>query len=330
MARQLDEPVEEEAPKGLRENCLAFLRFLWNPNEGTVLGRTARSWGRITVFYLFYYAFLTCLFTISITITYHCLDKSTPYYQTRLENPGVIVQPKLKSKDSLERDIIYSLSDEASYGKYTSQLTDFLEPYNGNQTDDDLWADCDTSLARTDLVFNNEQIATSCRFDPEEKLGACGSGDYGYSEGKPCVLVKLNRVINWLPLGYSDPSVSEEGEFSKAPSLADVLGDRETSNCQLYVSCYGIKEADRENLNGEVAQVSKNTKYNPEGLGFGFYPYFGKVHQPNYLSPLVGVQFTNVTRNVEINVGCKVYAQNIDEMDRLESGYFRFKLQIND
>ena len=135
MARQLDEPAEEEAPKGCMENCRAFLHFLYNPSEGTVLGRGARSWGRITLFYLCYYAFLACLFAVSVTICFHCLDKDTPYYQNRLENPGVTIQPKLNSRDSLEKDIIYSVSDEDSYKKYTNQLTEFLKPYSAaNQT----------------------------------------------------------------------------------------------------------------------------------------------------------------------------------------------------
>jgi len=330
MARQTDEPVEEEAPKGCAENCAAFMRFVYNPSEGTVLGRGGKSWARISVFYLFYYAFLAALFTISVTVCFHCLDEYTPYYQNRLENPGVTIQPKIPPHISLEKDIFYSVSDADSYGKYTAQLDDFLEAYDADKQTGDDWKDCDYSLANTDAVFNDNNTTPSCKFDAATKLGPCGTGDYGYAEGEPCVLVKLNRVINWLPLGYADPADSEAGEFSKSPPLSDLLDGKTSKSHLLYVSCYGMKEEDRINLNGEAAQVSKQTKYYPEGLPFGFYPYYGAKHQPNYLSPVVGVQFTNVTKGELISVGCKVYARNIDEMEKLESGYFNFKLQIDE
>jgi len=332
MARQTDEPVEEEAPKGCAENCAAFMRFLYNSQEGTVLGRGGKSWFRISVFYLFYYIFLAGLFIASITICFHCLDEYKPYYQNRLENPGVTIQPKLHPSKSLEKDIIYDVTDAASYEKYTTQLEEFLEPYNSTWQSGDDWKNCDFSRPNVNPDFDSDQTTASCKFDAAKKLGACGTGDFGYGDGQPCVLVKLNRVINWMPLGYdeNEDEYSEAGEFSKAPPLSEVLEGKTMRNHLLYVSCYGMKEEDRMNLNGETAQVSANTKYSPEGLPFGFYPYHGKKHQPNYLSPVVGVQFTKVTKNVLISVGCKVYARNIDEDEKLESGYFNFKLQIND
>lgn len=334
MARQTDEPAVEEAPLGCWDSFMAFMAFVYNPNEGTVLGRGGKSWGRLLVFYTFYYLFLACLFIASITICFNCLDKETPYYQTRLESPGVTIQPKISSFKSLERDIIFKESDPDSYAKYTDQLTEFLKPYNPeNQTEENNFIDCDGSLAkdfgtygRTDVVDDERKV---CKFSTSQ-LGNCGSGQFGYDKGQPCVLVKLNRVINWTPLGYFlDEDKAKDFPWSKAPALSDVLGKKKHTNNQLYVSCYGLKEEDQENLNGETG-VSKKTKIKPKGLGFGFYPYRGKVIQPHYLSPIVGVQFTNVKRNVLINVGCKVYAQNILENDKLESGFFKFKLQIDE
>lgn len=329
MARQTDEPAVQEEKKGCMENFNGFLRFVYNPNDGTVLGRGGKSWGRLLVFYTFYYIFLACLFYASITICYNCLDKETPYFQTRLENPGVTIQPKLHSKVSLEKDIIFDVSDPKSYSKYTEQLTEFLEPYQPDQQTNDSFIDCGNSFTKYYGDSGEDDKTKVCKFSAAQ-LGACGTGQFGYDKGQPCVLVKLNKVINWTPVGYfNNLDDAKDYEWSKAPALSDVLGDKKQSNSQLYVSCYGLKEEDQVNLNGE-AGVSENTKYQPEGLGFGFYPYQGKLVQPGYLSPLVGVQFTHVERNVLINVGCKVYAQNIDESDKLESGFFTFKLQVNE
>lgn len=35
----------------------------------------------------------------------------------------------------------------------------------------------------------------ACKFDIASELGQCNSANkYGYPEGKPCILIKLNRV----------------------------------------------------------------------------------------------------------------------------------------
>ena len=49
------------------------------------------------------------------------------------------------------------------------------------------------------------------------------------------------------------------------------------------------------NLNGETG-VSTNTTYFPPagGIPFKYYPYLGKRRNPNYLTPLVAVQFQQV------------------------------------
>jgi len=290
MGKKEEKPLTEV----IMENLRGFGNFLYDPEQKTVLGRSGAGWARISIFYLFYYLFLACLFAISINITYSCLDKEEPYYQTRLETPGVTIQPKLLSKFSLSTDIRYTISDENSYKDYVEHLDTFLAPYSG------------------------------------QDFGPCSTGGgYGYAEGKPCIFVKVNKIIKWKAYGFTDLQVETDratnrDENSKAPALVDALPGGTYDPSLMYIACYAWKEADQAHL-GEVT-------YYPEaapGLPLAKFPYLGKVNDPDYVPPIVAVQLGEVTPGEEISVGCKAYALNILDDARTNSGFIHFKVKID-
>jgi len=285
-----------EESKSFKDTAAAFGKFIYNGDDGTVLGRNGASWGRLGAFYFVYYAFLAALFAISINICLSCLPKDKPYYQTRLQTPGVTIQPKLHSKESLSTDIQYSIKDK-SYEKLVSHLDDFLAPYT------------------------------------KEDFGPCGTAGYGYADGTPCIFVKVNKIIDWKAYGFTDLQVESDradnrDQNSKAPALVDVLPTITSGPYDpnlIYIACYGLKEEHQDNL----GKVTYYPEANP-GLPLSSFPYMGPEAADPYKSPIVAVQLGEVKTGVEISVGCKAYALNILDDARTNSGFLHFKVKIDE
>jgi len=325
-------PVKKTFSEEVSENLHDFRLFLHNSEEGTILGRNGKGWARISVFYLFYYAFLACLFALSINITLSCMPKDKPYFQTRLQAPGVIIQPKLPSATAQTSDIKYSVKS-GDYEKYTAQLDSFLAPYQPEKQQGDGWKNCTVPV---DVSNDDQDYQVACKQDITQ-LGLCSGAGYGYADGQPCLLLKVNKIIDWTPIAYTnleDQDDAENRKVSKAPSLQDFLTSQSLSYNKdlMYISCYGLKEEDQDNLGQNDDTVDAMTYFpqgNP-GIPSWNYPYHGKEVQGNYLSPVIAVKFNNVKKGVEINVGCKAYSRNILDDQRTNAGYIHFKMQIDE
>ena len=62
--------------------------FLYNPTTGQFLGRSAKSWGLILLFYLVFYVFLAALFAFTMWVMLQTLNDEVPKYRDQISSPG--------------------------------------------------------------------------------------------------------------------------------------------------------------------------------------------------------------------------------------------------
>nr|XP_028607840.1 sodium/potassium-transporting ATPase subunit beta-2 [Podarcis muralis] len=284
----------EKEKKTCGQLMTEWKEFIWNPRTHQFMGRTGSSWALILLFYLVFYGFLTALFTLTMWVMLQTVDQFNPKYQDRLSIPGVMIRPKT---DALE--ITYNMSQTESWEEYVRMLNKFLEAYdNAKQVASN--RDCIPGQYNEQVdngVLNYPK--TACQFN-RTMLGDCsGLNDttYGYRDGRPCIIVKMNRVIKFY------------------------AGDGKPIN----VSCLAKKEEDAQKL-GEVVMFPPNGN-----IDLMYFPYYGKKIHVNYTQPVVAVKFLNLTFNYDHHIECRVNAANVntnDERDKF-AGRVAFKIRVN-
>lgn len=278
----------------------SFRKMLWNSDTKECLGRTGLSWFRITIFYIIFYACLAAFWTCMLVIFYQTLADDQPKWKldsSRIgSSPGLGFRPSPPQENIDSTLIWFNATNPDTVKHWVTNLENYLKPYK------------DLSTGATAVHCTADQTATPdkvCHFpiitgqenicSPERK--------FGYPEGKPCVLVKLNRIYNWEPERYS----------AAPEDLSDHLKE-DFDPTLVYVTCVGENSADRDNI-GEVMYYPK------QGIPFNYFPF---TNQKGYVSPFVFVQFNEISRGVLVNVECRAWAKNIkyDRGDRLGSVHF--------
>ncbi|XP_051535015.1 sodium/potassium-transporting ATPase subunit beta-2-like isoform X2 [Myxocyprinus asiaticus] len=269
--------------------------FIWNPSTREFCGRTASSWGLILLFYLAFYIFLAGLFALTMYVMLQTLDDHKPTYQDRLATPGMMIRPKGE-----QLEISYTVEYTETWERYVQALNNFLSPYNDSvQVQKNYDCKPDQYFIQEDSGSLRNFPKRSCQFKRSilDECSGITNRYYGYNLGQPCIIIKLNRVIGLLP-----------SQDRQAP----------------FVTC-GAKADDTDKL-GQLVYFPPNGTFN-----LMYYPFYGKKAQVNYSQPLVAIKFLNITKNEDVNVECKINANNIPEgTDRDKfAGRVSFKLRIN-
>ncbi|XP_070297469.1 sodium/potassium-transporting ATPase subunit beta-233-like, partial [Salvelinus sp. IW2-2015] len=234
-------------------------------------------------------------------------------------------------------EIAFNLNDVETYLAYTKAMREFLVMYDDDKQRDQMkYEDCGGGIGTKcrDMEWNcvltsseksnRMTIRTVATWRvmwgsgrpvaSRELLGPCSGmddRDFGFKEGKPCLIVKLNRIVNFRPRPpSSNESIPEGAQTKVQPNVMPIF-------------CTNKREEDA----GKIGEV----KYYGIGEGFPlqYYPYYGKLLHPQYLQPLVALQFVNLTMNTELRIECRAYGENIgySEKDKFQ-GKFDVKFTV--
>ncbi|XP_019381214.1 PREDICTED: potassium-transporting ATPase subunit beta [Gavialis gangeticus] len=270
-----------------------FSHFMWNPETKQFMGRTLIKWVWIILYYIAFYVVITGLFALSLYSLMRTINPYTPDYQDQLKSPGVTLRPDVYADEDL--DIYYNINDTHSWGRLVTALHTFLSAYNTTAQHNNVNCSSETYFFQKSFLGPNK-TKLSCKFtaDMLENCSGLTDPNFGFPEGKPCFIIKMNRIISFLPGNGTAPRV----------------------NCT-------NKDDDSSPL--EVQYYPVNGTFN-----LHYFPYYGKKAQPTYTNPLVAVKFLNIPRNTEVNIVCRVVGTGIisDNIHDPFVGKVEFRLKI--
>lgn len=312
-----------------RHGMEAIKYLIHDPDKGEYFTRTPKSWALITIFYCIYYTCLAAFWYGLLQAFLTTISPTRPYFTTTESiigtNPGVGMRPGQPDEyiDSSLIRLKYNAKGErpSSDGEtlknidWAVRMKKFVEKY---QNTNELRADCPNG------EFNYE--TEGCVFDPAI-LGPCGEFPYGYQlvDGKkqvePCVLLKINRIFDWVPDTYDLRYLLDEGDI---PTNVQDLIKASGGNTTLFIDCGGRNPADVEALEGAMEYFPKD-----QSIDFKYFPY--TQAGMNYHSPVVAIKFNdNIPKDQLVHVECKLWTKGVIHSSKDKMGMIQFELLISD
>jgi sodium/potassium-transporting ATPase subunit beta len=291
-------------------------------DERILFGRPWLAWFKLLLFYATFYSVLLLLWTVMFGIFYQTVDQRIPvlrYGESAIgPTPGMSIRPRPPIDDPYTTLIHFTSTDRPSYRHYVEDLQAFLDTYVDVKHGSDI-AGLDSCVGRLEAPEGQY-----CPFDINTEIkqtSVCfnASREFGYADGKPCVLIKLNNLFDWVSQPFLDAQEYPETLRMHLPSHMQpgrVLGRPEPL---IYFTCEGETPADVENI-GRIEYIPKQ----------GVAPYYYPFQNPDgYRAPFVFVRFANPTSGMLISVECRAWARNIPQRAAGRAGRVRFELFID-
>lgn len=306
-------------------------KALYDSKRREFLGRDGAGWGKLGTFYFFFYLGLAGFFCAMLAVFMLLSPRDAPRYyseSSRMATRSNPLTPGLgfRPQPDVEKNIIYAYKNgDADAGKeYVKSLDQYLSVFYPERVakvekvkkDDD---DDDDDDENGKKAQDNRPQMEPFKI---EKPGDCTSNNkYGYASGKPCILVKMNKIVGFQP----------EAGASADDKAAYKLTGCASKDGGIAIHCSGEYAADIDNV-GKITYISENSTSDKCGyLSKTRFPYEGKVDRRDvYQAPFIWVQFNNPKPNTLINVLCRVYGKNIYYDKKSGRALTRFQIYVED
>lgn len=269
-----------------------------------VHSRSKSSWLKLLAFYAVLWTSIAIFWLIYMTIFQQTIDERVPYLKLGDSpigsNPGLSIRPRPTLSKPYSSLIRFRSSSSGDWQHWIENINNFIRPYQELESGAGQHAqgDCNAYGVRDPSKF--------CPFEIRVIPNECSeSQNYSYHLGKPCILIKLNRIYDWKPEPYT---IRPKDYPTQAPFKDN----------HIQITCDGQSSIDKENV-GPI-------DYYPQGIDIKYFPF---TNQPGYQSPFVMAHFKNPRPGVLIFVECKAWAKNIIHDKENSKGMVSFELLID-
>ncbi|XP_016956773.1 uncharacterized protein LOC108029151 [Drosophila biarmipes] len=149
------------------------------------------------------------------------------------------------------------------------------------------------------------------------RFGTCTASEkFGYSSGKPCVFLKVNRIIGFRtePYTSSDELVNaklDESDFAALKSLLENSTSKENRQNRTWITCRtGTDKSVEIEFHPEPALRTEYTDIE-EKIEFVMDKGKKSFFSPTNVNRIVALQIKNLRANERVHVNCKMWAHNI-------------------
>lgn len=258
-----------------------------------------------------FFALITIMIIIIVALKHHgSSSKNQPAMETlEAENKkkGLLFQPSLDGS----RLIKYKITDMKTYLKYLQHLDFELYEYQKTHQSTSDYVDCTNGGAPE---------GKACRLDSDDFGTHCTHlNDYGYRQGRPCVLLILKLDNNATIDPFTDNYIA----------VKDKLKDRWSPD-HVGITCDGETDYDREHIGHEDFWYEHGVKedstvYNPPtGFPVWFYPQKNRL----YKVPAVMVHFNTLRTHHLVTIKCTAWAKSFNNGNPQDSDVYSVRFQL--
>jgi sodium/potassium-transporting ATPase subunit beta len=225
-------------------------------------------------------------------------------------SPGLGFRPQPEPDKSLI--FIDKFADAGTINPFAKNLDQYLQVYYWTK-------DPVEKVERDEDEAESKEKRQEFRKFSIKDPGPCrNETQFGYANGQPCVLVKMNKIVDFRP----KPGAKAEDKKTYDTTCTH-------NKKAVAIHCHGEYPADVDNV-GDITYYSESGPDNKCGsLDTSWFPYRGKQNRRDvYQAPYIWVQLLNPKPNVLINVLCRIYGQNIDFDRKTGRALTRFQVYV--